>query len=247
MKITAIKTDIINAYSADITKVLSNSFAFVPENCVIAISSKIVALCEGSVIKKDNADKEDIIKKEADFYLPKRDNKYDVILALKNNILIANAGVDESNAEGYYVLWPKNPQESANYCWQFIRDNFKVKNIGIIITDSITTPLKWGVTGTTIAHCGFKGVNNKINSVDLYNQKFNMTKINVSDALAVSAVLCMGETNEQTPLALIEDVPFVEFLQNVPTKEEIKSSLIDINEDLYGQILNSVKWHKGGK
>ncbi|MGE5550481.1 MAG: hypothetical protein ACM3ZC_08110 [Bacteroidota bacterium] len=67
---------------------------------------------------------------------------------------------------------------------------------------------------------------------------------NVADGLAAAAVLRMGEANERTPLALIEELPFVEFSASPPTAEEIIEGLrIEIDDDLYGQLLRGVNWH----
>ena len=51
-----------------------------------------------------------------------------------------------------------------------------------------------------------------------------MTKSNVVDALAESAVAVMGEGSEQTPLAIIRDVPFVQFQDRNPTNKELARS-----------------------
>ena len=73
-----------------------------------------------------------------------------------------------------------------------------------------------------------------------------MTKSAVADALATAAVLAMGEGNEQTPLAVIEDVPFVQFQQRNPNKKELTELTIDPKDDLYAPLLKGVKWRKGG-
>ena len=73
-----------------------------------------------------------------------------------------------------------------------------------------------------------------------------MQKANIVDALATSAVLVMGEGAEQTPLAIIEDIPFVKFQEKNPSKKELKDFLINMDDDLYGSLLKSVKWRKGG-
>jgi F420-0:gamma-glutamyl ligase len=191
MKVTPLKTEIIRANSMSMEDILSRSFCCVPENSIIAISSKIISLCEGRVVKPGNCIRDEIIEAEADLFLPKGDNKYNVYLTVKNHILIPNAGVDESNSDGYYVLWPKDPQASAQRCWEFIRKYFHVANVGVIIADSTDTPLKWGVTGVSIAHCGFASVNSKIGSTDLFGRRMSMTKINVANGLAAAAVLCI--------------------------------------------------------
>jgi len=55
----------------------------------------------------------------------------------------------------------------------------------------------------------------------------------------------MGEGKEQTPLAVIEDVPFVKFQNKNPSKKELKNFHINMEDDLYGPLLKSVKWIKG--
>jgi F420-0:gamma-glutamyl ligase len=192
MQIKAIKTRIVKATSCSLIELLQESLSYIPEGSVIAITSKVVSLCEGNVIPKESRSKDEIIEGEADYFLPKSGNKYDVYLTIKNNMLVPSAGVDESNTNGYYVMWPKSPQQSVNNCWRFLKDTYRLRNLGVIITDSTSSPLRWGVTGKCITYCGFKGVNNKIGEFDLYGRKLRMTKINVADALATAAVLCMG-------------------------------------------------------
>jgi F420-0:gamma-glutamyl ligase len=56
----------------------------------------------------------------------------------------------------------------------------------------------------------------------------------------------MGEGTEQTPIAVISDVPFVKFQQHNPTKEELEFFYIkNKEEDLFAPFLNAVKWHLG--
>lgn len=95
-----------------------------------------------------------------------------------------------------------------------MKSKFKLRNLGVIITDSTTSPLRYGVTGKCITYCGFKGVKSKIGEPDLFGRNLRMTRVNVADALSAAAVLCMGESKEQTPLDIIDDLPFVEFQDN---------------------------------
>ena len=48
MRVTAVKTRIVEAGSIDITELLAESLKEVPERSVIAITSKVVSLCEGN-------------------------------------------------------------------------------------------------------------------------------------------------------------------------------------------------------
>jgi len=245
MKITPIKTNKILPAQSDIFSVLDKYLPELENGSILAITSKIVSICEGNIVKVEDAEKEKLVKQEADLYLPPTSSKYNYSLTVKNNILLPAAGIDESNSNGYYVLWPKDPQKSANEIRKYLIDKFGLNNIGVIITDSKTTPLRWGTTGVCIAHSGFKALNDYIGEPDIFGQPLQVTKANIIDALAASAVLVMGEGSEQTPMALIEDVPFVDFQENNPTKKELNELKIDIEDDLYAPILKSVKWQKG--
>ena len=123
-------------------------------------------------------------------------------------------------------------------------DKFKLKNLGVLITDSTTAPLRWGVKGIAIAHSGFSALNDYVGKPDLLGRKLKVTKVNVVDALAAAAVLTMGEGNEQMPLALIEDIPFVQFQDRNPTKKELEELRISLDDDLYSPLLKTVKWKK---
>lgn len=217
----------------------------IEENSVLAITSKIVSICEGNVVDSVGVDKEKYVYREADLFLRGK-NKFGAILTIKNNILIPTAGIDESNGDGKLVLWPKDPQKSANTIRKYLRQKFKVKNFGVLITDSKTTPLRWGTTGIAIAYSGFEALNNYIGDNDIFGRKMIATKANIADGLAASTVLVMGEGNEQTPIALIIEIPFVKFKNNNPTSKELSELSIDLKDDLYSKILTSVKWHKGG-
>ena len=245
MIVKAYKTHKITRSDTDIFGILDKYLPSIKENSIVVITSKIVAICEGRIIPVNKADKDKLVEEESEYYLSKTENKYNISLTIKNNLLIPTAGIDESNANGNYILWPKNPQKTANEIRVYLKKKNQVKNLGVIISDSKTTPLRWGVTGAAIAHSGFSAINDKIGTPDIFGKPLLVTKVNVSDALASSAVLLMGEGNEQTPLAVITDVPFVDFQDRNPSDEEIKMLHIDINDDLYSTLLKNAPWKKG--
>lgn len=244
MHITTIRTEKITPNSTTVQEILKQHCTDVSENTVIVITSKIVSMCEGTVMKKTTQSKGDLAASEADLYIPPSQSKYDVTLTIKNNQLIPSAGIDESNSDGHFVFWPKNPQQSANSAREYIVGTLGKKNIGVIISDSKTTPLRWGTTGTSIAHSGFAALNDFIGKPDIFGRPLTMTKVNVVDALAAAAVLVMGESNEQTPLAIITDVPFVKFQGRNPTKQELDDVHIPLADDVYAPILTAADWVK---
>lgn len=209
---------------------------------ILAITSKIVSLCQGRIIEKSAISKHDLIMQEADQVVQTDQNPYDLYLTIKNNILIPSAGVDESNSNDSYVLYPKNVQNTAYKIWNILKEKFSLKNFGVIITDSHTTPMRWGVTGITLGWCGFQPLYSYINKPDIFGKPMRVTKINLLDALATTATLVMGEGDEQTPLAIISNAPKISFVSHPPSIEEEKSVVISMEEDIYSPLLTSVKW-----
>lgn len=246
MIVTPLKTRKITVSDTDLLSVLDQYITTVPERSVLSVTSKIVAICEGRVAPADT-DKDTLIIQEAEYYLPRELNKYQVMVTINDHIIAAAAGIDESNIEEGYVLWPKDAQSSANNIREYLIKRFGIKEVGVVITDSKTTPLRWGVTGIGLSHSGFKALNNYIGTPDLFGRQMHVTKVNVMDGLAASAVYAMGEGTEQTPLALITDIPHIEFQDRNPNEEELQSLYLDLDEDLYGQMIKYAPWKRGKK
>lgn len=246
MVITPVKTRPV-VRGDKIENILDRYISNIEENSIVVVTSKIISTCEGRVVPINSANKDDLVKKEAEFYLPRTESKYDFMITIKNSMIVASAGIDESNGNGCYVLWPRDPQRSANLIREHLSKKFKIKNLGVIITDSKLSPLRWGVTGYTLAHSGFKVLKNYIGKTDIFGRKLKAEKLNVADSLASASIAVMGEGDEQTPISIIEQTPFVEFQQRNPTKKELNALRIDIKDDIYAPILESVNWLKGKK
>ncbi len=127
------------------------------ENSVLAVTSKIISYAQGRLVAKSEKaktdeqfarqEKQQLVIQEADEYLPSTYSKYNMMIAIKEHTLTVNAGIDESNASGKYVLWPEDLQASVNQIWQFVRQTYNLQNFGVIVTDSHTFPLRWGGSG----------------------------------------------------------------------------------------------------
>lgn len=246
MQITTIRTHKITVADTDLFAVLDAYVPRLAEQTVLAITSKIVSICQGHVVRVEGADKQQVIEREADLFLPPDENRYHVTLTIKENVLIPNAGLDESNSDHHYVLWPQNAQATANAIRNYLCQRDRRRMLGVLITDSKTTPLRWGVTGVAVAHSGFGALNDYVGREDIFGRPLRMTKVNVADGLAAAAVLVMGEGDEQTPLAVLRDLPFVCFQDRNPTAEELASLQIAIEDDLYAPLLKNVAWRAGG-
>ncbi len=212
------------------------------ERSIVVMTSKIISLCEGSVVKTESEGaKKALIRESASGYL-ENGGLHSIQLTIKNNILIPSAGIDESNGNGFSVLYPKNIQKSAVSIREYLCCRDKVRELGILITDSHTVPMRRGVIGIGLGWSGFKALYSYIGKPDCFGVPLRVTIANHLDALATAAVFCMGEGNEQTPFAVINNAPKIKFDSSSPTKEEFKEVSVSIEEDLYALSLKSGKW-----
>ncbi|HWZ65366.1 MAG TPA: coenzyme F420-0:L-glutamate ligase [Patescibacteria group bacterium] len=245
MIVTTIKTEIITAGSISLLSLLDNTLKTFEEGSILAITSKIVSLCEGNVIPFNEINKEELVVRESDLYLPVSLSKYGHHFTITNNTLIPMAGVDESNGGNNYVLWPKDAQKTANQVRSYLKQRFRLNKVGVIITDSTSHPLRRGANGIMLAHSGFAALNDYVGKPDLFGKPFRVSQADVAGGLAAAAVLQMGEGSEQTPLAIISDIPFVTFQDRDPSPEELADINISLEDDLFAPFLTSVQWTQG--
>lgn len=232
MKIQPIKTKVFKE-NEDLLKFITKYIKEIPEKSIVVITSKIVALSEGRTIKcKNGKEKTKIIKQESDFAIK---TKY-VWLTIKDGMVMASSGVDESNADRKIILLPKDSFYSADLIRKELQKLYHVKKLGVLITDSRLFPLRAGIVGVALGYAGFKGIKNYIGKDDIFGRKLKMSKTDIADSLATSAVLCMGEGKEKQPLALILDAP-IEFVNRINKKELI----IDPKEDIYQPLFEKIK------
>src|SRR3989338_470716 len=231
MQVKTIKTRIFQE-NENLLKFILKYIKRIPENSVLVITSKIVALSEGRVVEcKDKNQKIKLIKEESDFAIK---TKY-TWLTIKDGMVMANAGVDESNADGKIILLPKNSFRSADLIRKKLKKIFKLKKFGVLITDSRVFPLRAGIVGVALGYAGFKGVKNYIGQKDIFGRTLKMSRTDVADSLTTTAILCMGEGKERQPLALITNAP-VDFTEKINRKELI----INPKEDLYLPLFRSI-------
>jgi F420-0:gamma-glutamyl ligase len=245
MIIRSIKTEIITPGSIDLINLIDKSIKNLRSGCVVAVTSKIVSLCENNVVPFDKIDKEQLIIQESNLYLPMALSKYSHNFTITNNTLIPVAGIDESNGNGNYVLWPKNAQKDANRIRIYLKNKFGLAEVGVIITDSTCHPLRSGTSGIVLAHSGFLALNNYVGKPDLFGRPFSVSQVDIANGLATTAVLQMGEGTERTPIVILSDMPFVKFQNHNPSAKELNNIKVSIKDDLFAPFLTSVKWKKG--
>lgn len=211
MLITPIVTRVFRD-SESVSSFVQEHMPVLADGSVLAITSKIVAVAEGRVKQKGEVkSKEDLIRGESE-----RVARSNVAwITLKDGMVMANAGIDESNADGRYILLPSDSFVSSQRIREQLLSFYGISNLGVLITDSKTPPFRKGSMGMALGYAGFKGLRDYRRQCDIFGRPFRNSQANIADALAAAAVVTMGEGDEHCPLAVITDAP-VEF--SVDTK-----------------------------
>lgn len=250
MTIKPIKTRKFLPPRDDLEDLISGSIKKIPENSIVVITSKVVSISEGRCIPQtDVQDKDQLVMREAEKYLPREFVPGGWAMhTIKNNLFIPTAGVDESNALDFYILWPKDPKESAKKIWQMLRKKFGVKNLGVLITDSHSIPMRRGLVGMALSFWGFMPLRDYRGKADIFGKELHVSQTNIPDSLAAASVFAMGEGNEQTPIAVISDLGNrVKFIQKeYKDSKDFNSFDVPLKEDLFRPFIESVPWRKGG-
>ena len=228
MEVRPVKTRVFKK-GEDLAAFVTRYIRELKNGSILAVTSKIVALAEGRVVKiKNKKEKERLIRAESEWQLKVLPEWW---LTVRDGTVVVNAGIDESNADGKTILLPKDSFKSADALRKKLKKKYKLKKLGVIITDSRTSALREGVTGVALGYAGFRGVKDYRGKSDIFGRKLMVTKTNIADSLATSATTVMGEGREQQPLAVIEGAP-VEFCERVNAQE----LRIDIKYDMYRSL-----------
>ena len=232
MNITPVHTAVFKERE-DLAAFIVRHILSVPEETVLTVSSKLVGLWKGlTAAYKSREQKEELIVRESDAAL-KTPLAW---LTIKNGMVMTNAGIDESNADGKLILLPADCYACAAELRARLQPAWGVRGLGIIITDSMILPLRAGIIGAAVAYAGFKGVKDLRGRPDIFGRKLGVTLVDAADALAAACALTMGEADERRPLCLVRDAP-VEFA-DAADPDEIKYPPQD---DLYAPLLKAVK------
>ena len=192
---------------------------------ILGIAETPLGTTEGRVVRladvevsseaQELADKYGLIPEVAELVVQEADEILGgiphVLLTIKENTLMANAGVDKSNIpSGYASLLPVNSQKSAERLRCEVKERFGI-SIGVIVIDSRTQPLRLGNIGMALAVAGFRPVADDRGRKDLFGNEMRITRRAIADNLASACTAVMGESDESVPVAMIRDAP-VEFV-----------------------------------
>src|SRR3989338_6553150 len=134
MKFIKVKTRAVVPPRDSIYLIFDQHLPKLREGDVLFITSKILAIHQGRCVKiMPEVKKDELIKREAERYLHRALRGYkDFILTIKNSTLIPSAGIDESNGNGYYILWPQRITSLLKELQVYLKKKFKLKNMALI-------------------------------------------------------------------------------------------------------------------
>ena len=184
---------------------------------IVIVASTIVAKAEGEVFRL-----EDITPGKIALEIASRNGKdarfIQAVLSRSREVLVenpfmlvttlaghtcVNAGVDESNIEDGFLLYPPvNPDASASRLGQEL-EKLSGKKLSVIVTDTNGRAFKIGQTGAAIGIYKMKPVKHWIGEKDLFGKVLEVTEEAVADELAGAANLLMGEGAGGTPVVVI--------------------------------------------
>ncbi len=231
MHVRAVHTRIFRE-NEDLVSFITKHIPRLKNGSVLAVTSKIVALAEGAVVQAPTARAKDaLIRAESEWQLQAKYGK----ITLKDGLLMWNAGIDESNAKGNIILLPRDSFTNARNLRLWLMQHYRIKKLGIIITDSRVMPMRAGVVGVALGYAGFKGLRDYRGKPDIFGRKLKFTQTDIADSLATAAIFTMGEGRERRPLCVIENAP-VEFTDRVNRRE----LLIRFEDDMYHPLFRRI-------
>jgi coenzyme F420-0:L-glutamate ligase len=193
MEIIPIPTRVISK-NDDILEVLVTSLQDtgldLKDNDILGIAETPLGTTEGRVINLADielseeaielADEYDLIPEVAELVLREADEILGgvphVLLTINNNTLMANAGVDKSNVPpGHASLLPVDSRSSAERIRQEAKDRYG-KDIGVLVIDSRTQPLRLGNIGMALGVAGFRPVADDRGRLDLFGNETRITR-----------------------------------------------------------------------
>ncbi len=134
----------------------------------------------------------------------------DLWITENENMLVgANSGIDFSNTEQPTYLHP-----DCDFIALQIRKEIHQrtgKKIGVIITDSIGRPFRFGSVGFAAGASGINVLEDKRGTKDIFGMTLQHTFIAIADQLATMADAVMGQCDEKIPAVVVRNAHFVSF------------------------------------
>jgi coenzyme F420-0:L-glutamate ligase / coenzyme F420-1:gamma-L-glutamate ligase len=130
-----------------------------------------------------------------------------LIVEHRLGVVLANAGVDQSNVDPQrgtkpVLLLPEDPDGSARRLHEGLRLQLG-KNVAVIINDSLGRAWRRGSVGVALGAAGLPALSDLRGQLDLYGRPLQVSETGFADEIAAAASLLMGQADEATPIILV--------------------------------------------
>lgn len=254
MRITQVKTRALIPPQDDLLAVIDDVDLQLINGSVLAVTAKVVAIHQGRTVlmaeteEERRVQKDELIKQDAEWYI-ERDLSvpFPRIFTIYEGTLCSASGIDGSNGDGHWVLLPEESDIFAAELREKLCREYNITDLGVIIVDSRSYPMRQGTIGVTLGYAGFQAEFDYRGSKDIFGKTFAAERMNVADCLASTALLAMGEGNETTPLAVIDDIPHIVFTDRDTPQDTYLSLKTTMEQDVFTQFYKDHDWRRGGK
>lgn len=204
-----------------ILKGIEDSGLELEDNDILAVAETPLGTTEGRIVALSDVDpseeavalarKFEMLPEVAELVIQEADEILGgiphVVLTIKNNTLMANAGIDKSNVPpGHASLLPLDSRASAERLRNEVKSRLG-KTVGVLVIDSRTQPLRLGNIGMALGVAGFYPVADDRGRTDLFGSEMRITRRAIADNLASACTAVMGESDESIPAAIIRNAP----------------------------------------
>lgn len=133
-----------------------------------------------------------------------------LIVEHRLGLIMANAGIDQSNVAGpegdCALLLPEDPDTSAVRLRERLAELTGCR-AAVIISDSFGRPWRVGTVGVAIGCAGLPAALDLRGQPDLFGRPLRVTIVGHADEIASAASLLMGQANEARPVVLVRGLP----------------------------------------
>lgn len=254
MEITPIKTRTFLPPQDDVLAALDAVDLTLAEGSVVAVSAKVVAIHQGRCVPMPEEEiarrqkKDELIIADAERYLlPEEDAPYPRTFTIYEGTFCSASGIDESNGNGYFILLPKESSEFASELRNDLKEKYNLSDVGVVVIDSRSYPMRNGTIGVSIGYAGFKAEYDYRGMNDIFGRAYKNERINVPDCLASTAVIAMGEGGESTPVVVMKNIPHIEFTETDTNEDILLSLKVPMEQDVFASLYKNKDWKKGGR
>jgi coenzyme F420-0:L-glutamate ligase/coenzyme F420-1:gamma-L-glutamate ligase len=134
-----------------------------------------------------------------------RHRKDVLVVAHRNGVVLANAGIDASNVAGddcRVLLLPEDCNRSCRDIRKELAGRTGIE-AGILIIDSLGRAWRNGTVGVALGAAGLPALLDLRGKPDLFGRELRHTEVGIADEIAAAASILMGQADEGTPVVLL--------------------------------------------